>query len=413
MKKNLSEHNPSRHNSSKLNPSEHNPSEHDSDKHNPSGHALSGHNFSGHNLTDHDQERVSRLGRDELSGEVYRGLVESLFGAGQVDQRLRYIRWLFEQNPALKPAEALPIYVHWIGSQPTGQLGIIPVELVFSGKPMRGGWCVEFYILPGYRRRGIGGKLLHAAHQDFPLLLTLGQTDSSFSLFRKRGWHHLAPPTIHKKLLRYGHSLPKWALQKVGFSKAARCCFPQLRARSFRAPKDILCDQIDTFMDIPSLPQRHGPGKPGASYIRRSAAFLEWRFFSNPFVKYHVRRIGVNGQHEVYVAWRLVRYPIWYRAVLVDVLYPAEVSTTALEMVLKLAMRWAASQGAEQFECQTSDPRVLNALPTGFLTTRQPGARFLYGMLDMTQCPIVPSDEWRLFAADCDVEGLSTLREAL
>jgi len=322
-----------------------------------------------------NQERILRLRRDELFG-----------------------------------AEDLPIHVHWIGSQPTGQLGIIPVDLVLAGKPMRGGWCVDFYIRPEYQRRGIGGKLLQAAHQDFPLLLTLGQTDSSFRLFRKYGWHYHAPITYYKKLLRPGHSLPKWVLQKVGFSAATHSCSPQPRPRPFKPPKDVLCDSVDSFEGIKSPPECQS--LDNATYIRRSAAFLQWRFFANPFVKYNVHRIRLYGQSDVYIVWRLVRHPLWCSAVLVDVLYEAEVSTTVLRAALKVVMGWAASQGAEQFECQISDPNVLNALPNGVLTTRQPGARFLYGMLDMAQCPLVPTEKWRLFAADCDVEGLSTLREA-
>lgn len=355
-------------------------------------------------------EKIVRLNKDELFDSLYREFAESLFGSETIDQRLLYSQWLFAENPALLPDKQLPIYIFWIDSRPVGQLGIIPANLTFCGNEVRGGWTIDFFVRPEGQRRGIGKKLLQAAFKDFPILMTLGQTDASFGLFIKCGWHKSTPLTRYKKLLHPVFSLPKMVLKKTGMLAKIRNDFLSPGQRDLKLPADVIVDAVDSFLDI-EVQSGHGFFcKRGTTFIQRSKDFLQWRYFSNPFVEYNVYRIHLKGFSDIIVVWRIVHDKFWCKAIIVDFLYGVDLTLPAMRETLKIVMEYTKFQGAEMIECQTSDPLVLNALSKSMFSSKDSGARFLYGVADMSACPLIPTEDWSLFSGDCDVEALSTKR---
>ncbi len=348
------------------------------------------------------------MNKDELFGAQYREFAESLFGSDTIDQRLRYVQWLFAENPALLPDKQLSIYIFWIDSSPVGQLGIIPVNFMFNGNMIRGGWTIDFYVKPEGQRRGIGKKLLQAAFRDFSVLMTLGQTNASFGLFIKCGWHNCASLTHYKKLLHPAFSVPKMALQKAGLLAKTGMDFLKSGRGNFKLPADVIVDPVDSSSDIEIQAEHSFLNNPGETCIQRSKAFLQWRYFSNPFVKYNVYRICIKGYSDVIAVWRIVHDRQWCKAILVDFFYGEDMTLPVMKKALKIVMAYSRSQGAEIIECQTSDLMVLDALPKRMFTSKYSGGRFLYGMVDMSNCPLIPTENWKLFPGDCDVEALST-----
>ena len=62
------------------------------------------------------------------------------------------------------------------------------------------------------------------------------------------------------------------------------------------------------------------------------------------------------------------------------------------------------ADGVEIFECQTSDPDVLAALPDARFSGREKGRWFVYGRMDGRPFPRLAVSDWRLYAGDCDLD---------
>ncbi len=347
---------------------------------------------------------VVRLEKENLYSPAYQELVSSLFVQGKVDERIQYAKWLFEDNPALKSDANLPIYICKVNNNDAAQLAIIPVEVVFSGKLIRGGWCVDFYVKSNFQRRGIGKKLLDAAYKDFPLLMTLGQTNASFDLFfSKLGWYYNNNRLIYYKTFLSSSLLIKFLAKKIGLFK-----------------KHFLAKKIETqfLSKLANLPIREFTSFQEAinqnlleikdsTYIYKDIKYLEWRYIYHPFIRYNKHCIEVLKQYNIYIVWRIVFDGFWQCAKIVEIFYKENTPMSAMKTALHIFMQYVFSFGAEIMECQTNDSFVLQCLPKNIFSSRNIDKRFLYGMASMKDCPFIPNENWKLYSGDCDVETLS------
>ena len=89
-----------------------------------------------------------------------------------------------------------------------------------------------------------------------------------------------------------------------------------------------------------------------------------------------------------------------------DLAYPSDLSRAVLRGLLARVMECARIDGAEIFECQSSDAQLLQALPRDLFAGTAPGVRFLYRRAGAGACPSIPVDRWRLYAGDCDLDAL-------
>jgi len=349
---------------------------------------------------------IIRLDRSQLSTPEYRELISSLFVSGDVDKRLRYADWVFVENPALAPDEGLPIYVCKVDGKDAGQLAVIPVEIVLAGEHIRGGWCVDFFVSPNFQRRGIGKKLLNAAFNDFPVQMTLGQTDASFELFHSglKWVFNDNRLTSYKSLLKKRLAF-KFLLKKLGIYRG---CSPELKPVSFfNLPSGESFDLVNSFADCSDILRGQNVKDKNVAGILRTADFLEWRYLKHPYIKYSINKITLSSGICVHVVWRVVNRDSWCTAVIVDILYSDKVSADSMKHALDIFWQCAVTMGLEVIECQTSDKLVLQGLRDSNMSQRHLAQRFLYGTNSMEKCPIIENDQWRLFAGDCDVETLS------
>jgi hypothetical protein len=351
------------------------------------------------------EEFISRLDRIDLTGKDYKDFIKPFFSSVNIENRVKYMKWLLEQNPANDKTKKLPIYIYRDKSGPIGQLGIIPINLKFGKDTTAGGWCIDFFIAQKGQRRGIGTKLIQAAHDDFPILLTLGQTDLAFNFFRKRGWHFSGRLTQYKKFLNYSYAIPKFIFKKIGFSFINKRKFKLNRSFQIFNQK-YKCEEITTFSEykLPKIDDYK-------SYygIPRSRKFLKWRYFNTPFASYLIFRINISDYINIFFVLSISDIYLWTTAKLVDLLYPFDISLNELRSVMKIITSCASSIGAEVFECETSDSKVISALPKTVFAKKIPSSRFLYGSLNMDNCPLIPIDKWRLNSGDCDLEALAAL----
>lgn len=152
------------------------------------------------------------------------------------------------------------------------------------------------------------------------------------------------------------------------------------------------------------LEYRHSIG--GGAYVRRSPAFMHWRYLENPLLTYTVMHLKLSAHVEAYAVWRMVD-DAWRRGLLVDLVYPDVLPPAEMRLLAAAVVDSVRAAGADVFECQTSDAALLAALPGGVCTTRRPGVRFLYGEWPARNCPRVPAEDWKFYSGDCNVNALA------
>ena len=349
-------------------------------------------------------QTIERLSRHELTSPAYRQLAAERFGAGNWEAHVRYARWLFDENPASRRDQPLPIFVCRYGHQWVGQMGVIPVDGRFDGISLRGGWCVDLFVLPDYQRRRVGENLATAVQHDFPLSLTLGQTDSAYGLACHLGWCAAGSLTRYRRLLRPLSGVAKKAMEKAGLASLAHARFTGSTAPEMPALPNILIEPVTSFADIADQHRdlRGAAGPP--MRIGRTAAFMQWRYCDHPFFRYTVRRLMIAGHGEAYAVWRLIDDGLWRRASLVDLVCPGGLPQALIAQITALVTDCIRADGAEIFDCQTSDAAVLAALGTQPFSRTEPGMRFLYRHgAGPTPVPAT-AEAWRLYAGDGDAD---------
>ncbi|MBU0639452.1 MAG: GNAT family N-acetyltransferase [Planctomycetes bacterium] len=355
-------------------------------------------------LAEKTKEEARRLALAELGAPPYERLARAVFGDESWEAHLRYCRWLFEHNPVSFHDSTLPIYVFWVDGQPVGQLGVIPVDIRLEGEARRAGWTVDFFILPAYQRRGIGGKLLRAAFADYPLLMSLGQTEASCGLFTKSGWRAAGTMTIHRQFLRPARCVAQRLRRRLGLGpprgKGASAS-PQEPVTLLRAVEVADWPASADWPLTTALPWSKFASEP---CIPRTPAFMRWRYLASPAPRYVLKHLRIGQSVSALAVWRVYEEAP-RRGSLVDLLYPPKLTDDALRRLVVAIQHCMRAAGVELFECQTSDEALLRALPSGAFARRRPGVHFLYGCSADRVCPVPSAAQWRLYAGDCDVDA--------
>ena len=356
------------------------------------------------------RQTITRLSRDALATPPYEKLAKAIFGAGNWERHIRYCRWLYESNPAVEPTEPLPLYVCRDGEDFVGQLGVIPCHVMFDGAHLRAGWCVDNFVLPSHQRRQIGTRLIRAAWHDFPLLMDLGGTDPACEMELRLGWQVAGTLIWYKRFLRPLRCVSKKAMQTAGLVRAARSLIGVPAVTPSRVRHDVEVEAITSFTEHASEQRDLHASNETTARICRTPAFMQWRYFDNPLLEYSVRRLRLRPYGEVYAVWRLIDNPLWRTATLVDLVYADDIPVGALETVAQIVMGCMRADGAELFECQTTDPVLLGALRDGLFSRRERGMRFLYGQGNGQTLASIPCNQWRLYVGDSDADCYTARR---
>ncbi len=349
-------------------------------------------------------QTIERLSRHELNAPAYRQLSAQRFGSDNWEAQVRYACWLYDGNPASRRDEPLPIFVCRSGEQLIGQVGVIPIDLRLNGARLRGGWCVDLFVLPEYQGRRVGENLVAAVQRAFPVTLTLGQTDAAYRLARRLGWCAAGALTHSRQLLRPLSGIAKKVMEKVGLTSVAGAFRAGPAAAKIPPMANIRMQPVTSLADVADQQADLCGAGNSPTRIVRSAAFMQWRYCDHPFFRYTIRRLTIGGHGEAYAVWRVVDDRLWRRAALVDLVYPDELPQELITQIAAHVVDCVRAEGTEILECQTSDAAVLAALGKYSFSRSEPGMRFLY-RLDAGLPPVPASaDVWRLYASDGDAD---------
>jgi GNAT superfamily N-acetyltransferase len=293
--------------------------------------------------------------------------------------------WEFERNPFRAP-DQLPVFiaVDEGAGRVVGQSCAMPARLWLRGETRSMAWGVDSYVLPEYRGTGLGTALQKLLFGATDVFMSLNVSAVNQRIKARLGSVALRPVLIFNKLLRF---LPERVaergaravgLQNARATRGARRVIRLLAAdrvatallnrrlayqdRRRRPPEDPLL-QVETVGAIgdefDELWSRVSPSLEAA--VVRDAAYLRWKFVSQPFMHYVVLGARRRGTLAGYAVLRRCRPPEPPVGVIADVLTdPGDRS--ALETMLAFAVDYLRREGVTQIEAATSLPAYERAL---------------------------------------------------
>lgn len=353
---------------------------------------------------------ITRLAREEFHNPQYIGLVRSLFGENQLEERLRYCQWLYAQNPEVKGTDPLPIYIYRVGGRPVGQLGIIRVALTSEEITLRAGWMVDFFILPEYQRQGFGARLIAAAQEDLDLIMTFGQTESSRNLFLKHDFVEHPQAVSYKLFLRPTTSALKLLLIRVGLRHWLSHSRNSTVGSRWKG-QIVRVEELEHFRQIELKLYRWREVAKHVQVVSRTENYLDWRYRYHPFLKYRIWQIGIPGtEASAIFIFRVKESGGWKRGLMVDLMVTRGAAEWGLDSILMAAMQQLRHEGVEIFETITTDNASLCALPNRIYSKREHSHYFLYkkGHNNRNDTGTL-EDNWSLFSGDCDLDAIGWL----
>ncbi len=294
-------------------------------------------------------------------------------GAVQLDQELW--SWQYEQNPS--HGEASPAFLFVDPPEVLGLLGTIPVELWAGGAACSGSWGIDVVAHPEFRNAGIGGYLVTAWDGATPVSLSLGVTDMALEVFQSSDRVFAGVIPVFKRVLAPQKVLERRFRSRLLADLAGLLVSWRTRravhASSFS--KSLAFAPLDRFgPEIDRLWERAREAYPFA--VRRSSAYLSWRFDERPDGCYGLYSVTREGALVGYVVTHLIERDGLRTGYVADVFCLDE--PELVEFALAKAVEALGAEGADLVECLASHADYQRALlRTGFFK-RPSTTRFLY-----------------------------------
>lgn len=313
-------------------------------------------------------------------------------------------RWHYLENPFTSPDD-IPLWLVRSGKQIVGQLATIPVDLKVGSGTTRAIWILDFVILPEYRGRGLGKRLVLAARESFPTMITLGINEQSTAVFRSLKWVSLGAVHRYHRLLYPGDAFGEVARLEP-LRRLINLCYAPFRPRYARASdtRGGVLREVTTFdASFADLWQRACTQWPCA--VVRSPRYLEWQFARQPGKKFDVLGLYEHDQLLGYVVLffrKAERHKVPPKAAISDLGYDASGSPQVIDELLKAALHLALERRAGSLVTDVLDPRVEAGLQRLGFWRIKTAPQFMASTIEH-QDLIYDESKWFLTRGDSDV----------
>jgi GNAT superfamily N-acetyltransferase len=292
----------------------------------------------------------------------------SFLGAAYADEPRKSDRefwtWHYLQNPHTK-LDDIPLWVVTDNDRIVGQLATIPVVVNVNEEEKPAIWVLDFVVLPEYRGKGLGKRLVLAALESYAVVMTLGINEASTAVFRSLKWVPLEGLHRYHRLLYPGDAFGEIARLRP-FRSMANLAYAPFRPRDaqMRYTGQGVIREITAFDEaFTDLWQRASKQWPCA--VVRSPAFLEWQYRRQPGKKFEVLGLYEHDQLMGYVV-------VFFRKVegsgalpkgaITDICYDASRSQQVVDELLKAAVRLALKRRAGSLVTDVLNPLVESRL---------------------------------------------------
>ena len=317
---------------------------------------------------------------------------------------LPYLRWYYNQNPNVEP-DCLPVWAVAKGNKIVGQLATIPVQFKAGAAYTKAIWILEFILLEEFRGKGLGKRLVLAAREKYPTMITLGINEASTRVFTSLGWKPLGNIHRYHKMLFAGSAARELGDKRLLCESLNLLSYPLrafLRLRSSTHKYEIRRDPPLT-REIDDLWEQASPQWPAA--VRRDYRFLSWQFLQQPGKTFDFIFLYERG--------KLVGYTILFfrkgvgnapppKAAISDLVFDSQNQDEVIDALLNAALMLAIERRAGSLVTDVLDARVESHLKRlGFWRIKN-SPRFMASSAEFQEILYQP-DNWYLTRADSDV----------
>ena len=300
--------------------------------------------------------------------------------------------WQFRAVPTATAAEP-PLLVFARGDEILGQVGVIPIELCVRGERRPAAYAFDIMVLREYWNRGAFPLLMREFCRLHPIALGLGMNKKAYALFSAlkwidiglvprlecyRSWRSIASGTTLVALVRQARH-------------AVRALLPA------RAPADLAVRTVARFGDDVTALWDRTVGDRIA--VRRTAAWLNWRYGEQPLLAYERLVIERNG---AVVGCAVVRVDRVGRE-RVGLLVECFAEPALLERVAAAAVRRLRERGVHRITADVLDPATETALARLGFVRRRSGIRLMIRVADAALAgAMADRAHWYITRGDAD-----------
>ncbi len=312
--------------------------------------------------------------------------------------------WHYLENPYTS-IDDIPLWVVKNGPDVIGQLATIPVELQVDDEITRAIWILDFIVDRNYRGQGLGKRLVLAAREWCPTMITLGINANSTAVFRSLKWKALGGLHRYHKLLFPGYAFSEVAgiaplriLANFGYAPW-RATLARRVARGNQAIRSVASFD-GAFTELWSRASVQWP-----CAVKREPAFLDWQFRRQPGKQFEV--LGYyEGELLVGYVVLFFRKPEYRgvspKAAITDFCYQPEFADRIIEGLLGAALQQALKRRAGSLVTDILDERVEGCLKRfGFWRIKN-SPQFM-ASANERQALVYEPRNWYLTRADSDV----------
>lgn len=269
-------------------------------------------------------------------------------------------KWHFLENPYAVQGD-IPLWLVKDSDEIVGHMATIPVKLKVGDDVRRAFWSIDFIILPEYRGRGLGKRLVLEARETYcQTMMELGHNEQSGAVFRRLKWVELGNINRYHKLLYPGD-----AIREISRLTPLRH-LANLIYTPFRPTRSALQQVSNELRVITEFDSSFDDLWIDASAewncaVVRDSRFLDWQYRKQPGKKF-----DVLGYYE---GERLLGYVVLFfrkpelggvssKAAITDICYSATNSQDVIDALLQGALLLAVDRRAGGLVTDILDPLV-------------------------------------------------------
>jgi hypothetical protein len=204
-------------------------------------------------------------------------------------------RWMFVESAARLRVEP-KVWLYRDSGKVVAHHGAIPVQLKVGSEVVESAWFVDTMVLESHRSSATGARLVIDSNEEFPVGLSLGQTEKMRKIALRVGWEQVAPLQTFVLLAR-----PRRVLADKLNPVLAGVAALGLTGRQYL--RRVLASRKEDHLDVHPLDRfdaRHDrlwdsvkDEYPCA--VTRDASYLNWKYVTQPgpdFVRLEFQRDG-------------------------------------------------------------------------------------------------------------------------
>jgi hypothetical protein len=317
--------------------------------------------------------------------------------------------WMFVQS-ARRLGVDPRVWLYRDGGRVVAHHGAIPVRLQAGSDVIDSAWFVDTMVLESHRSTAAGARLLIDSNDEFPVGLSLGQTEQMRTMALRLGWEQVAPLQTFVLLLRphrvLGDKLHPLAAGVAGAGLNARRHLKRYLAGPRGGQLAVrTVDRFDARHDAlwASVSREYGCA------VVRDASYLNWKYVDRPGQRFLRLELLERGEVCGVAVWT-IREPRgryhYRRAYLVDLVAP-QGDAAQLQAAVETACAHAAATGVDALGCYHMSARLTAALRACGFHLRDPRRYLLVdpgGLAGTALERVLGADHWFLTQGDSDVD---------